>query len=223
MKINIVTIFPKIFDSFFSESIINRAQIKGVLEINIVDLRKFTNDKHQTVDKRPFGGGAGMLMMIEPIYKALKSIEVEKGRSNEKIFLTSPKGEILTQKISAELSELKQLTLICGHYEGVDHRVVEHLVDGEISIGKYILSGGEVASMVIVDTIARLIPGSLGNPDSLKDESWSEDIKHEYPQYTRPGHFKTEKGEIWGVPDVLISGNHKRIDEWKNSIQKNNN
>jgi tRNA (guanine37-N1)-methyltransferase len=219
MKINIITLFPNIFESFFGESIIHRAQKKGVLELKIIDLRNFTNDNHKTVDKKPFGGGAGMLMMIEPIYKCLKSIKVEKGREKEKILLTSPKGEVLSQKTSVELSELEQLTLICGHYEGVDHRVVEHLVDAEISIGKYILSGGEVASMVIVDAVSRLIKGSLGNPISIEDESFSDEDNLEYPQYTRPEIFVTDTGEQWKVPEILLSGNHAEIEKWKKSNQ----
>lgn len=215
MKINILTIFPHIFESFFGESIISRAIKKELLEIEIIDLRIFTTDNHKTVDKRPFGGGAGMLMTIDPIYKALQSLNVKKGNSNELILLTSPKGERLNQQLSIDFSRLSKLTLICGHYEGVDHRVVEHLIDREISIGDYVLSGGEVASMVIVDSIARLIPGSLGNPESLVDESFSRNFESEYPQYTRPEKFFTESGEVWAVPEVLLSGNHEEVKKWK--------
>lgn len=201
--------------NFFGESIISRAIKKELLEIEIIDLRNFTTDNHKTVDKRPFGGGAGMLMTIDPIYKALLSLNVKKGNPNELILLTSPKGERLNQQLSTEFSKLSKLTLICGHYEGVDHRVVEHLIDREISIVDYILSGGEVASMVIVDTIARLIPGSLGNPESLVDESFSQNFESEYPQYTRPEKFITESGEVWAVPEVLLSGNHEEVKKWK--------
>lgn len=220
LKINIITIFPDIFSSFFNESIIGRAQKKGVIEINSIDLRNYTNDKHQTVDKPPFGGGAGMLLMIEPIYKALKELDVKKGRVGELILLTSPKGKILKQSFAKSLSKLHTLTLICGHYEGVDHRIVEHLIDGEISIGKYILSGGEVASMVIVDSITRLLPGSLGNPNSLKDESFTSKNNLEYPQYTRPEIFVNEQGEEWKVPEILLSGHHAEIENWKKNNTK---
>lgn len=220
MKVNIITIFPKYFDEIFGTSIIGRAQKKGVLEINILDLRNFTIDKHKTVDKRPFGGGAGMILMIEPIYKALKSIQAIKGSQNKKILLTSPKGELFNQKKAIDFSNLEELTLICGHYEGVDHRVVEYLIDGEISIGNFILSGGELATAVIVDTISRLIPGSLGNPESLIEESIDNDgkLKKEYPQYTRPEKFITDEGESWNVPEILLSGHHKMMKEWKKNF-----
>ncbi len=222
MKINVITIFPNYFDAIFSTSIIGRAQKKNKLEINIIDLREFADDKHKTVDKRPFSGGPGMILMLQPIYKALKSIKAQKGESDKLILLTSPKGKLFNQSYAYSLSNLKEITLICGHYEGVDHRVIEHLIDEEISIGNYILSGGEIASAVIVDTVSRLIPGSLGNPMSIMDESINEngELNKEYPQYTRPEHFTTDDGIIYSVPEILLSGNHQDIKTWKEKTRQ---
>lgn len=224
MRINIITAFPKIFDSFFSESIISRAQKKELLSINILNLRDFTYDNHQTIDMRPFGGGPGMILMVEPIYKALLSIyadavdDVEKfrNRDSNKIVLTSPKGRKYNQTIAMDYSKLDTLTIICGHYEGVDSRVSENFVDEEVSIGDFILSGGEAATIVIVDSITRLLPGSLGNPNSLMHETDQQKGIHEYSQYTRPQKFITKDKKTLSVPKILLSGNHKEIEKWRN-------
>ncbi len=223
MKINIITAFPKIFDSFFAESIIARAIKKELLQINIIDLRNFTIDNHKTIDLRPYGGGPGMILMFEPIYKALLSIYPDtkddlnlfKNRVGNKIILTSPKGQKYTQRLAQHYSNLTEITLICGHYEGVDNRVAEYLIDEEISIGDYVLSGGEAATITIVDSIARLIPGSLGNSESLENESHNEENYSEYPQYTRPEVFTTFDSKELRVPEVLLSGNHAEIEKWR--------
>lgn len=224
MKIDILTIFPKMFDSPFGESIINRAKDAGIVSINIYDLRKWTSDKYRTVDDKPFGGGAGMIMKIDPIYKSLE--ELDPDHKAYRILLTA-KGERIMQKKVRELSRKDHLILICGHYEGVDHRVHDHLVDERISIGDFVLSGGEIPAMAVVDSVIRLIPGVLGNVESTKEESFSIDSKAgreqkvtnrkyiEYPQYTRPAVFKLKGGEELKVPEVLLSGDHGKIRKWR--------
>ncbi|KPJ70162.1 tRNA (guanine-N1)-methyltransferase [Microgenomates bacterium DG_75] len=212
MKIDILTLFPKMFQGPFNESIIKRAQEKGLVEIKIHNLRKWTKDKHKTADDRPFGGGTGMILMIEPIYDALKELKKKETR----VILLTPQGKIFNQKMAQNLSKEKHLIFICGHYEGIDERVREHLVDEEISIGDYVLTGGELPSMIVLDTLIRLIPGVLKKKEAIKDESFSSKSL-EYPQYTRPANFKG-----WQVPEALLSGDHKKIAEWrkKKSIER---
>lgn len=209
MKFDIITIFPDIFDSYFSESIVNRAQKAKIIGVNIHNLRDYTEDKHKTVDDTPYGGGAGMVMKIEPIWKVIQNI---KNSKNTRIILFSAKGKKYTQEDARRLSKYENLILICGRYEGVDERVAENLVDEEISIGDYVLTGGEIPAMVLVDSVSRLLPGVLGNPESLNEESFSleKNINLEYPQYTKPEDFMG-----WKVPEVLLSGNHKKIEEWR--------
>jgi len=205
MKIDILTLFPKMFKGPFDESIIKRAQKKGLIEIQTHDLRKWTKDKRKTVDDRPFGGGTGMILMVEPIYKALRDLK----NKNSKVILMDPRGRTFNQKIAGNLAKEKHLIFICGHYEGVDERVKKHLVDEEISIGDYVLTGGELPAMIIIDTLIRQIPGVLIKPEASSKESFSENLL-EYPQYTRPANFKG-----WKIPEVLLSGNHKKIDKWR--------
>jgi len=205
MKIDILTLFPKMFKGPFDESIIKRAQKKGLIEIQAHDLRKWTKDKRKTVDDRPFGGGTGMILMVEPIYKALRDLK----NKNSKVILMDPRGRTFNQKIAGNLAKEKHLIFICGHYEGVDERVKKHLVDEEISIGDYVLTGGELPAMIIIDTLIRQIPGVLIKPEASSKESFSENLL-EYPQYTRPANFKG-----WKIPEVLLSGNHKKIDKWR--------
>jgi len=221
MKIDILTLFPEMFEGPFNESIIKRAKEKGLVEIQIHNLRNWASDKHKTVDDRPYGGGAGMILKVDVIDKALTEIKsqnskVKKRNKKVKTILLSAKGSLLTQEKVYELSKLDHLILIAGHYEGVDERVVEHLVDEEISIGKYILTGGEIPAMVITDAVIRLIPGVI-KPQSLEEESYSPNAKNkllntniEYPQYTRPKEYRG-----WKVPEVLLSGNHKKIENWR--------
>ncbi|MDP2939298.1 MAG: tRNA (guanosine(37)-N1)-methyltransferase TrmD [Candidatus Omnitrophota bacterium] len=203
LQFYIITIFPKVFEPILNESIIKRAQEKGLVKINLYNLRDFSLDKHKKVDDRPFGGGPGMVMKPEPIFRAVEHI-----KHRAKIILLSPRGEKLNQKIAKELSKERQLILICGHYEGVDERV-KKIIDREISIGDYVLTGGEIPAMVLVDAVTRLVPGVLGDEDSLSQESFEENLL-EYPHYTRPAVFKGMK-----VPEVLISGNHQRIAKWR--------
>ncbi len=208
MRIYILTLFPEMFAGPFSASIIKRARERGLLEINLVNIRDFSKNKHRTVDDAPFGGGAGMVMSAEPVFEAVdwvKGQNVEPGR----IILLSPAGRSFQQALAWELSREENLILICGHYEGVDERVREHLVTDEISIGDYVLTGGELPAMVVVDAVARLIPGVLGRQASAREESFSNFLL-EYPQYTRPREYRGQ-----AVPEVLLSGHHERIRSWR--------
>lgn len=218
MKIDILTLFPQMFKGPFDESIIKRAQEKNLVEIEIHNLRNWARDKHGTVDDRTYGGGTGMVIMVQPIYKALQELKQKTKDKRPKTILLTPQGKLFNQKIAKRLSKDEHLILICGHYEGVDERVRRHLVDEEVSIGDYILTGGELPAMVIVDTIVRLVPGVLEKPEAIKNESFSklkiENLKIEnlleYPQYTRPANFRG-----WKVPKVLLSGNHQKIKKWR--------
>ena len=204
MKIKILTIFPKMVEEVLNYGIIGQAIKKGLVEIEAVDLRNFTEDKHKTVDNRPFGGGPGMVMMVEPVDRAIASLN-----KKQRIILLSPQGKTLTQKKAKKLSQLKEIILICGRYEGVDERIREHLIDEEISIGDYVLSGGEIPAMALVDAVARQVPGVLGEEESLKDESFENDSL-DHPQYTQPREYKG-----WGIPEILLSGDHAKIKAWR--------
>jgi len=210
MTINVLTLFPDYFTSALESSILGKAQEKNLVKINIINIRDFADDKHKTTDDRPFGGGPGMVMKIEPIYKALESIGAKKGQANAKIILTSAKGKVFDQKKALDYAELKVLTIICGHYEGIDERVAENLIDEEVRIGDYVLTGGEPATNVMIDSVARLIPNVLGNKASSEDESHSKTRKFAPPTYTRPEEFKG-----WAVPKVLLSGDHGKIEKWR--------
>ncbi len=208
LNFDIITIFPDMFKPVIGESILKRAQEKKKVAIKIHDLRDFTKDKHRKVDDRPFGGGPGMVMMPEPIFDAIKKI---KGRKKAHVILTCAGGSTLTQKKAQKLSKQKNIIIICGHYEGVDERVREELVDESISIGDYVLTGGELPAMILIDSVTRLLPGVLGKEESLAFESFEEGLL-EYPQYTRPADFKGST-----VPAVLLSGNHKDIESWRHA------
>lgn len=208
MQIDILTLFPPMFERIFDFSIVKRARDKKILDLKFTDLREFATDKYKSVDDRPYGGGAGMVMRVDIIDKALA------GKTG-KVILLDAGGEKFTQKKAVQLSKEENLIIICGHYEGIDHRVHEHLADEIISIGDYVLSGGEIPAMVLIDTITRLLPGVLGNPDSLAEESHNTE-EVEYPQYTRPEEYNG-----WKVPEVLLSGDHKKIKAWQQSPSKN--
>lgn len=217
MKIDVLTIFPEMFKTVLSESIMGKAQEKKIVEINVHDLRKWSADKHKSVDDKPFGGGPGMVMMVEPVYNALKEL-----RSKEsKVVLMSAKGENFSQARAKEFSKDSHLIFICPHYEGIDQRVVDNLVDEVVSIGPYILTGGELPAMVVIDSATRLIPGVVGKEESVEMESHSK-VKvngrevevFEYPQYTQPAEFKVNE-ESWKVPEVLLSGDHEKIKAWR--------
>jgi len=209
MRIEIVTLFPEICRAPLSESMMKRAQEKGILELHIRNLRDWTTDKHHVVDDAPFGGGQGMVMKPEPIFAAVEDLKSRVEDLKSKIVLMSPAGRRLDQELAKRLSQEPRLIIISGHYEGVDHRIIEHLIDLEISIGDYVLTNGAIAAVVLVDAIVRLLPGALGHEQSAADDSFSEGLL-EAPQYTRPAEFRG-----WKVPEVLLSGNHADIARWR--------
>ncbi|MBI4837405.1 MAG: tRNA (guanosine(37)-N1)-methyltransferase TrmD [Candidatus Portnoybacteria bacterium] len=269
MCFDIITIFPQIFASYFNESILRRAQKKRLIKIKAYDLRKWTSDKHRTVDDRPYGGGPGMILKIEPIYRAVEEIckknkpffchsgldpesrildsrfrgndrkEKEKRKIRRRVILFSAKGKTMTQADVRRLAKYDQLILICGRYEGVDERVAKYVADEELSVGDYVLTGGEIPAMIVVDAVSRLVPGVLGKKESLEEESFGKCLRTtdyglqlklnskavvgsrlavdnsylEYPQYTRPEEFNG-----WRVPRVLLGGDHKKIEEWRKKM-----
>jgi tRNA (guanine37-N1)-methyltransferase len=210
MKIDVLTLFPAMFAGPLDESIIMRARKAGLLDLNIHQLRDWTHDRHKTVDDKPFGGGPGMLMKVEPLFEAVESLK----RPETRVILLSPGGRKFTQQIARELSQEKDLLLVTGHYEGFDERVRTMLADDELSIGDYVLTNGALPAMVVIDAVTRLLPGVLGDDASSADESFSAGLL-EYPQYTRPAEFRGAK-----VPDVLLSGNHAEIEKWRRAQAK---
>lgn len=252
MQFNVITLFPEVFEPYVTTSVIGRGKKSGALDINLVQLRDFATDKHHTVDDTPYGGGAGMVLKIEPIAKAIDSIKTQNAKlkmQNSRTVVLSARGQQFTQAKAAEYAGLDSLTLICGRYEGIDQRVADHLADEELSIGPYVLAGGELAALVVLEAVGRLIPGVLGNPESLQEESFatnsniesrnSKQIQNtnaqntgpvsdfdirasnfpaqqvEYPQYTKPADYNG-----WTVPEVLLSGDHAAIEQWRRQQRK---
>lgn len=205
MKIDIITIFPDFFTSPLKYGVLSRAIKKGLIEINVINLRNYTIDRHMTVDDRVYGGGKGMVLKVDPIYWAVESVKEESSH----VILLSAQGKLFTQQDAWRLSRLSHLILICGRYEGVDERVAEHIADEELSIGDYVISGGEPAALVVIDAVARLIPGVVGKWESVQQESFQTELL-DHPHYTRPPEFKG-----WKVPEVLLSGNHGKISIWR--------
>lgn len=220
LKINILTLFPEFFSQTLDTSMIGRAQ-KDQVDFNLINIRDFATDKHHTTDDRPFGGGPGMVMKVEPIYRALKKLgkldsnNRRSANARDKVILTSAKGQLFSQQMAQSWSDLSELTIICGHYQGVDERVAEYLVDEEIRIGNYVLTGGEPAALVMSDAVVRLIPGVLGNDESHLDESHTVGDQLSHPLYTRPDNFLG-----WQVPEVLLSGHHQKITTWQSEARK---
>ncbi|AKL98570.1 tRNA (guanosine(37)-N1)-methyltransferase TrmD [Endomicrobium proavitum] len=215
MKIDILTIFPQMFNGPLSESLIGKAANKGILEINVTDIRSFSKDKHKKVDDKPFGGGVGMVLKPEPVYDALKSVGVKKKNKEYKnsfakplVIYMSPQGKTLNSDLVKNLAKYKHIVFLCGHYEGVDERIM-NFVDEEISVGDYVLTGGEIPAMIVTDAVARMIPGVVKEEDSVKNDSFYNGLL-DYPHYTRPAVFKKFK-----VPEVLLSGDHKKIENWR--------
>ena len=205
MKIDVLTLFPEMFRPVMESSMLGRAVAAGILQIKATDIRQFSHDKHNKADDYPFGGGGGMVMMADPVFGAMESVEAE----NKKVIYMSPRGKILDREKIEELSKIPEMVILCGHYEGVDQRVLDHWNAEEISIGDYVLTGGELPAMVLIDSVARMIPGVLGNENSALDESVYSGLL-EHPQYTKPREYRGLE-----VPEVLTSGNHKQIDLWR--------
>ena len=218
-KFDVITIVPKILDSYFNESLFKRAQKNKLLKVTAHNLRDFTNDRHQTVDDKPYGGGVGLLFKIEPIYKALRKIVGTKKKAGTRIILTAANGKRFTQKDAVRLSKYDQLVFVCPRYEGVDARV-EKLVDEKISIGDYVLAGGELPAAVMIEAIARHLPGFVGKQESVAGDSHKEEGYLEHPHYTRPEVFVTKEGKKLRVPKVLLSGHHGEVDKWRKSKEK---
>lgn len=208
IRFDVLTLFPDMFRAVLGDSIINRAAEKGIIELNFIDIRDFTKNKHRKVDDYPYSGGGGMLMAAQPIYDAYQSIVKDLDYKPFTVYM-SPQGKVFTQKTAVELSEYKHIVILCGHYEGVDQRVLDMIVDAEISVGDFVLTGGEIPAMAVIDAVSRMIPGVLSNENSYSDESHFSGLL-EYPQYTRPEEFMGVR-----IPDVLISGHHANINKWK--------
>lgn len=215
MHIDILTLFPEMFSGVFNSSILKRAQEKDIFNYNLINFRDYTENKHEKVDDYPYGGGAGMVLTPQPIFDAVETI-MKKNTTSPRIILMCPQGKTFTQKKAEELAKEEHLIFICGHYEGYDERIREFLVTDEISIGDYVLTGGELGAMVVIDSVVRLLPGALGNQQSALEDSFSSGLL-EHPHYTRPANFRGMK-----VPDILLSGNHAKINEWrrKKSLQR---
>ena len=218
IQFDIITIFPHIFDSYLKESLIKKAQEKRKIKIKIHDLRKWSKDKHRKVDDKPFGGGLGMVMQVEPIYRAVSDLKKKTGK--RKVILFTPRGKQFNQQTVTKFSKLSQIIMICGRYEGVDERVAKKIADIELSIGPYDLMGGEIPAMTVIETVSRLIPGVLGKEELLKERITPEGGFIEYPQYTRPEIFSPKKRINWRAPKVLLSGDHKKIKEWREKGKK---
>lgn len=209
MHFHVITVFPAIFESPLQETILKRAQEKGLVKVDVIELRQFSGNKHQKLDDTPYGGGPGMVMRVDPIARAFDSLPVKKGEKKTKFIYTSPQGKQLTQNKLNELAQYDDIVLLCGRYRGVDQRVLDTLIDEEISVGDYVLSGGEIPALVIIDGVSRLIPGVLGNSESAVIDSFQSKL-FDHPVYTKPEDWQGMK-----VPDVLLSGNHKLIEEWR--------
>ncbi|MGI6188656.1 MAG: tRNA (guanosine(37)-N1)-methyltransferase TrmD [Clostridiales bacterium] len=209
MKIDILTLFPEMFDPMLSTSIIGRAVKNGVLNASVYNIRDFAKNKHKQVDDYPYGGGHGMIMAPQPLFDAIGHVLSNSDADTGKVILMSPQGKVLNQEMARQLAQESHIVIVCGHYEGIDQRVIDKFVDIEVSIGDYILTGGEIPALVLIDCVARLVPGVLGNPESIQDESFSRGLL-EYPQYTRPQEY-----EGYTVPEVLLSGNHREIERWR--------
>lgn len=232
LRVDVITIFPEIVEPYLHAAMLRRGEKAGVLAMHVHDLRTWTHDRHKTVDDRPFGGGPGMVMRIVPFHEALVALRLRKKDGSKtlaakrvRIILTSAKGKRFTQRDAERLAKYDRLVFLCGRYEGVDERVAEHLADEELSLGDFVMTGGELAALAMVDAVARLHHGVLGKPASLTSESHGKEGFLEYPQYTRPEIYQTSQKSLkhkksWHVPAVLLSGDHQRIDEWRKAHQK---
>jgi len=219
MIFDIITLFPEVFETYLQESLIGKAQKNKIIKINILNIRDFASDKHKTVDDKAFGGGRGMVLKVEPIYKAIQSLKKKKEKRT-KVILFTPRGKKFNQKMATRFSKLDRLILISGRYEGVDERIAKNIIDEEISIGDYVLMGGDLPALVLIETISRLVPNVIGKPELLKKRITKNKGFIEYPQYTRPEIFSPKKGISWRIPKILLSGDHKKIEDWRKKHSK---
>ena len=222
LRFDILTIFPGMFSCYLDESMMKRAKARKLIDIRVHDLRAWATSKHRQVDDRLLGGGPGMLLKVEPIYRALRELKALKAAAKRRpyVVLLSPRGTRFTQRVAERLVKRERIVFLCGRYEGVDQRVTDHLVDEEISVGDYVLTGGELPAMTVLDAVSRLVPGVVGKEASIVEESHSSEGFIEHPQYTRPERFSPKKGVHWDVPEVLLSGDHKKIAEWRSKHAK---
>jgi len=211
MQFEVFTLLPEVFPPYLESSILQRARLRGLIDVRVHNIRDYTNDKHHITDDAPYGGGGGMVMKPDPIFEAVESVigPLQDSPQQVPIILLTPQGRVFTQRVAEELSRYERIALLCGRYEGVDERIREHLVSDEVSIGDYVLTGGELPALIVIDAVSRLLPGVLGDPDGAQDDSHSMGLL-EYPHYTRPPTFRG-----WSVPDVLLSGDHARIEKWR--------
>lgn len=217
---DVLTIFPEMFSSYFDSSILGKAQDAGKIKINVHNLRDWARDKHKMTDDIAYGGISGMVMKVEPIYYAVEELKKKVRTRKRKIILLSAKGEVLKQKKVRELGDLKHIILIAGHYKGVDERVAKYIADEELSVGEYVITGGEVPAMIVVDAVSRMVGGVIGKDKSKEGESFSQDVKYEHGVYTRPATFSPKRNTEWVVPEVLTSGHHKKIVAWRKAHRR---
>ena len=211
MQFEVFTLLPEVFPPYLDSSILQRARLRGLIDVRVHNIRDYTHDKHHITDDTPYGGGGGMVMKPDPIFEAVESVlgPLQDSLPRVPVILLTPQGRVFTQRVAEELSGYERIALLCGRYEGVDERIREHLVSDEISIGDYVLTGGELPALMVIDAVSRLLPGVLGDPDGAQDDSHSMGLL-EYPHYTRPPIFRG-----WGVPEVLLSGDHAKIEKWR--------
>ncbi|OGZ62993.1 MAG: tRNA (guanosine(37)-N1)-methyltransferase TrmD [Candidatus Spechtbacteria bacterium RIFCSPLOWO2_02_FULL_38_8] len=217
---DILTIFPEMFECYFNASILGKAQEAGHIKINVHNLRDWAEGKHKVTDDMAYGGISGMVMKVEPIYYAVNSIKSKIKNQKSKVILLSAKGKTLNQKKVRQLGKLDRIILIAGHYKGVDERVAKYIADEELSVGEYVVTGGEVPTMLVVDAVSRMVSGVIGKDESKKGESFSHGVKYEHGVYTRPAEFYPKKGKAWKVPDILLSGHHAEIEKWRTKSRK---
>ena len=217
---DILTIFPEMFDCYFNSSILGKAQKKKLIKIRVHNIRDYVKDKHQVTDDSAYGGISGMVMKVEPIYRAVQAVKRKTRSPKKRVILLSAKGKVLTQQKVRNFSKYDQIILIAGHYKGVDERVAKYVADEEVSIGEFVITGGELPAMMIVDAVSRMVKGVIGKEMSKEGESFSKGVQYEHPVYTRPEVFSPRKGTNWKVPPVLVSGDHKKIAEWREANRK---
>jgi len=220
MTFDVLTIFPEMFEGYFNSSILGKAQKNKLIKIRVHNIRDYAKDKHRMTDDVAYGGISGMVMKIEPVYRAVTVVKRKTRSPKKRVILLSAKGKVLTQQKVRSLAKYDQIILIAGHYKGVDERVAKYVADEELSIGEFVITGGELPAMIVVDAVSRMVKGVIGKEASKEGESFSKGVQYEHPVYTRPEVFSPKKGTAWKVPPVLVSGDHKKIEEWRKAHRK---